>query len=103
MDMAFACSAGPDFSILNILLLLEVVTSILFFVLRGRLSALMAISVPWLFPTLVVLADPTSLAVILLIPLPFVMWMHVPFWEYGEKERTPSNPLPASPYHGPVR
>jgi hypothetical protein len=82
---------------------MEIVTTVLFLVFKGRVTATTAITVPWSYPFLMVLDDPASLAVILFIPIPFVMWMHIPFWEYDEDERRSSNPLPAMPYQGPER
>jgi hypothetical protein len=52
---------------------------------------------------LVVIDNPSSLLVMHLIPVPFIMGMHLPFWEYSEDDRIPFNPLPVRPYQGPSR
>lgn len=83
--------------------LMEVATMLLFLVFMTRSSAILAITVPWAIPVLVVLDDPSSLLVLPQMAIPFMMWVHMPFWKDSEANWRRTNPLPATPYEGPAR
>ncbi|MCK5414582.1 MAG: hypothetical protein KAJ35_04285 [Thermoplasmata archaeon] len=88
---------------MGLFFLIEIVSLILFLILKNQLTAVLAIAVPWSFAILAVIDDPSSPLVVLFIPMPFIMGMYLPFWEYSVNDWIPINPLPGRLYRGPVR